>query len=55
MLNLPVRAGVCHGGPINADVVFIAESEELLFGELRVVVCDDGVGDPKAMDDVKEE
>ena len=47
--------GVCHGGPINADVVFIAESEELLSGELYAVVHDDGVRDPKAMDDVKEE
>ena len=37
------------------DVVFIVESKELLSGELRVVVHDDGVWDPKAMDDVKEE
>ena len=55
MLNLPARAGVCHGGPIDMDVVFIVESEELLFSELRAVVYDDGVWDPKAMDDVKEE
>ena len=44
-----------HDGPINTGVVFIAESKELLFGELRAVVRDDGVRDPKAMDDVKEE
>ena len=45
-----------HGGPINANVVFIAESEELLSGELRAVVRDDGVWNPKAMmDDVEEE
>ena len=37
------------------DVVFIVESEELLSGELHVVVCDDRVWDPKAMDDVEEE
>ena len=37
------------------DVVFIAESEKLLFGELRAVVRDNGVRDSKAMDDVKEE
>ena len=55
MLDLPVRAGVRHGGPIDADVVFIAELEELLFGELRAIVRDDGFWDPKAMDDVKEE
>ena len=46
---------MCHGGPINTDVVFIAESEELLSGELRAVVRDNGVRDSKAMDDVKEE
>ena len=55
MLDLPVCAGVRHGGPIDADVVFIAESEELLSDELRAVVRDDRVWDPKAMDDVKEE
>jgi len=54
-LNLPVRAGMRHGGPIDADVVFIVELDELLFGELRAVVHDNGVWDPKAMDDVKEE
>ena len=42
------------GGPIDPDVVFIIESEELLSGELRVVVGD-GVLDSKVMDDVKEE
>ena len=55
MLDLPVRAGVRHGGPINVDVVCIAESEELFPGELRVVVRDNGVQDSKAIDDVKEE
>ena len=54
-LDLPVRAGVRHGGPIDPDVVVITELEELLSGELRVVVRDDGVWDPKAMDDVEEE
>ena len=55
MLNLPVRAGVHHGGPIDVDVVFIIELEELLSSELRAIVHDDLVRDPKAMDDVKEE
>ena len=41
-----------HGGLINADVVFIAALEELLSGELCVVVRDNGVRDSKAMDDV---
>jgi hypothetical protein len=30
MLDLPVHAGVHHGGPIDADVVFIAELEEFV-------------------------
>ena len=37
------------------DVVFIVELEELLFSELRAVVRDNGVRDPKAMDDVEDE
>ena len=44
-----------HGGPIDTDVIFIAESEELLSNELRAVVRDDGVWDSKVMDDVEEE
>ena len=44
-----------QGGPIDADVVFITELEELLFSELPIVVRDDGVHDFKAMDDVEEE
>ena len=44
-----------HGGPINADVVFIVESKELLPSDLCAVVHDNGVWDPKAMDDVEEE
>ena len=44
-----------HSGPIDAYVVFIAESKELFHGELCVVVRDNGVWDSKAMDDVKEE
>ena len=43
------------GSPIVPDVVFIVESKELLFGELRAIVRDDGVWDSKAMDDVEEE
>ena len=46
---------MCHGGLIDADVVFIAESEELLPGELHAIVRDNGVCDSKVMDDVKEE
>ena len=55
MLDLPIHAGVCHSGPIDVDVVFIAELKELLSGELCAIVHDDGVRDPKAMDNVEEE
>ena len=37
------------------DVIFIAESEELLSYKLRAVVRDDGVWDSKMMDDVEEQ
>ena len=47
--------GVRHGGPIDADVVFIVESEELLSSELCAVVRDNGIWDSKMIDDVKEE
>ena len=43
-----------HGGPIDVDVVFITELEELFLDELRAIVRDNGVQDSKAMDDVKE-
>ena len=55
MLDLLVHSGMRDGSPIDPDVVFVAESKELLSGELRVVVRDDGVWDSKAMDDVKKE
>jgi hypothetical protein len=54
-LHLPIRHGVSYGGPVHTDVVVLAEVQELLPSELRVVVGDDGVRDPKAMDDVCEE
>ena len=47
--------GVRHDGPINTDVVFITELEELLPSERCVIVRDNGVRDSKAMDDVEEE
>ena len=47
--------GVHHGGPIDPDVVLIAELEELLPYELHAVVYDNGVQYSKVMDDIKEE
>ena len=55
MFYLPVHSGVRYGGLVDVDVIFITKSEELLSGKLRAVVRDDGVRDPKVMDDVKEE
>jgi hypothetical protein len=46
---------VSYGGPVHPDVVVLAEVKELLASELGAVVSDDGVRDPKAMDDVGEE
>jgi hypothetical protein len=55
MLHLPIRHGVSYGGPVDTDVVVLAEVQELLPSELRAIVGDVGVRDPKAMDDVCEE
>jgi hypothetical protein len=46
---------VSYGGPVNTDVVFIAERKEFLPCELRAVVGDDGVWNPKPIDNVAEE
>ena len=44
-----------YGGPVDTDVIFIIELEELLPNELCVVVRDNGVWYSKEMDDIKEE
>ena len=54
-LDLPIRPRVRDGRPIDLDVLFITESNEFPVGELREVVCDDGVWYSKMMDDVEEE
>jgi hypothetical protein len=46
---------VGYGGLVHPDVVVLAEVQELPASELGAVVGDDGVQDPKAMDDVGEE
>jgi len=55
VLDLPVCLGVRDGGTIDPDVVFIVESKELLSGELRAIVYDNGVWYSKAIDNIKEE
>ena len=44
-----------YRGLVDADVMFIAKSEEFPASELHAIVHDDGVRDTKAMDDVEEE
>jgi hypothetical protein len=46
---------VSYGGLVHTDVVVLTEVQELLASELGAIVSDDGVRDPKAMDDVGEE
>jgi hypothetical protein len=55
VLNLPIRSGVCYGGPVNSNVVVITEPEELLLCELCAIVGNDGVWYSKMVDDVGEE
>jgi hypothetical protein len=43
-----------YGRPEHLDVMVILEFQEPFAGELGVVVCDDAVGNPEAMDDVGE-
>jgi hypothetical protein len=46
---------VRYGCPIHADVVIVTEIKELFAGELCVVVSDDGIWDPEAMDNISKE
>jgi hypothetical protein len=55
MLYLPIHHGVSYGSLVHTDVVVLVEVHELLASELGAIVGDDGVRDPKAMDDVGEE
>ena len=44
-----------HDGSDHTDVVVIAEHQEFVAGELRPIIGDDGVQNPKPMDDIGEE
>ena len=55
MFYLAIRPRVSYGRPGHTDVVVVAERQEFLAGELCPVVGDDGVRNPKPMDDVREE
>jgi hypothetical protein len=54
MFDLPVHTGVRHGSLVDADVVIVIEFEEFLPSKLRTIICDDGVRDSNAVDDVEE-
>jgi hypothetical protein len=41
-----------YGRPEHTDVMVVVEIQETFAGELGVVVRDNAVGNPKAMDDV---
>jgi hypothetical protein len=43
-----------HGRPEHADVMVVAEIQELLASELGAIIRDDVVRNPKPMDDVSE-
>jgi hypothetical protein len=46
---------MCDNRPIHADVVLVAELQELPVSKLRPIVGDDGVRHPEPVDDVSEE
>jgi hypothetical protein len=48
MLDQPICAGVSNCCPVYSYVVVITEVQDLLSGELGVVVGDDSIGTPKA-------
>jgi hypothetical protein len=55
MFYLAICPWMSHGRPEHTNVMVITEFQEPFVGELGVVVHDDAVGNPKAMDDVSEE
>jgi hypothetical protein len=44
-----------HGRPEHTNVMVVAEIQKLFAGKLGVVVRDDAVRNPKAVDDIGEE
>jgi hypothetical protein len=46
---------VSYDGPVHTDVVAFTKVQELFPSEYLAIVSDDGVWDPKAMDDICEE
>jgi hypothetical protein len=46
---------MCNGHPVHADVVFVAELQELPASKLGPIVGDDGIRYPEPVDDVSKE
>jgi hypothetical protein len=55
MFYLAICLWMSYGQLEHMDVTAIIELQEPFAGELGVVICDDVVGNPEAMDDVSEE
>jgi hypothetical protein len=53
--DLSICPWVHHGCPIYTYVVIVAEVKELFASELCTIDGDDGVWDPKAMDNISKE
>ena len=54
-LHLAIHSWVSDGGPVDSNAVVITKLEEFLPKEVRVIVDDYGVWDPKSVYDVEEE
>jgi hypothetical protein len=52
MLYLAICLWMSYGRPEHTDVMVVAEIQKPFAGELGVVVRNNAVGNPKAMDDV---
>jgi hypothetical protein len=55
MLYLVICLLMSYGRPEHIDVMVVAEIQEPLASELSVVVRDNAVGNPEAMEDIDEE
>ena len=55
MFYLALCSRVSYSRPGHTDVVVIVECQELVAGELRPIIGDDGVWNPEPVDDISEE
>jgi hypothetical protein len=52
MFYLAIRFWMSYGRPEHTDVMVVIEIQKLFAGKLGVIVRDDAVRNPKAVDDV---